>query len=187
MKNAFIIHGAYGSPEENWIPWLVRQLENKGYEVVIPAFPTPRNQNLKSWMKIIEPYLASMDEQTILIGHSIGATFLLSALEKIETCVAQTFLVAGFTGDLGEAYDSMPQLKVANNTIAEKEFDWLKIKNSSKEFYVIYGDNDPYVSIEKSQQLIQALTAEAVKIKNGGHINEDAGYIELPQVLEKIK
>ncbi|MFC1802322.1 hypothetical protein ACFLY7_02680 [Patescibacteria group bacterium] len=26
MKTAFIIHGAYGSPNENWITWLEKEL-----------------------------------------------------------------------------------------------------------------------------------------------------------------
>ena len=39
MKKVVIIHGANGSPEENWFPWLKKELETKGIEVIIPQFP----------------------------------------------------------------------------------------------------------------------------------------------------
>jgi predicted alpha/beta hydrolase family esterase len=51
MKNAFIIHGSYGHPKENWFPWLKNELEKLNYKVFVPAFPTPQNQSLASWFK----------------------------------------------------------------------------------------------------------------------------------------
>ena len=53
MKNAIIIHGTYGNPDENWFPWLKIELEKIGYQVYVPTFPTPENQNLEAWLKII--------------------------------------------------------------------------------------------------------------------------------------
>ena len=34
MKTALIIHGAFGSPTENWIPWLKAELEKTGHSQV---------------------------------------------------------------------------------------------------------------------------------------------------------
>ncbi len=48
MTNVFIIHGAYGHPEENWIPWLKSKLKELGYRVFVSKFPTPENQSLKN-------------------------------------------------------------------------------------------------------------------------------------------
>ena len=54
MKNAFLIHGAYGSSHENWIPWLQAKLAEDGFAVTVPEFPTPEGQNYANWMKVVE-------------------------------------------------------------------------------------------------------------------------------------
>lgn len=56
METAFIIHGVGGHPEENWFPWLKKELEKIGYRVFVPKFPTPEGQTLTNWLKTFEPY-----------------------------------------------------------------------------------------------------------------------------------
>ena len=34
-----IMHGSYGSPEENWFRWLEKQLTNQGNTVILEKFP----------------------------------------------------------------------------------------------------------------------------------------------------
>ena len=45
--NFFIIHGIYATPEANWFPWLKKELESRGNEVIVPKFPTPLDQSLE--------------------------------------------------------------------------------------------------------------------------------------------
>jgi len=181
MKNIFIIHGAYGSPKENWIPWLRKELEKEGREVITPKFPTPKGQNLKNWLNIFKKYENKIGEGTILVGHSIGATFLLSLLEKLQSPIAATFLVSGFTGPL-----CLPEFDKINQSFAEKEFDWQKIRANSPLFFIIHGDNDPYVSKEKAQELAKKLKTKIDFIKNGGHLNKEAGFTKFKYLKDAI-
>jgi predicted alpha/beta hydrolase family esterase len=80
--NAFIIHGAYGDENENWFPWLKRELESQRYTVITPRFPTPEGQSLEAWLRIMHEYQNKIDEKTIMIGHSIGCAFILNVLER---------------------------------------------------------------------------------------------------------
>lgn len=181
MKKALIIHGAYGKPDENWIPWLKQELEKREYEVVIPRFPTPENQSLDSWSEIYKEYNQHIDTESILIGHSIGATFILSILEKRLRPVKGTFFVAGFISSLENE-----ELNKINSTFYEKDFDWDTIKKNAGKVFIYGSDNDPYVSEQKIEELSQKLDAEPIIIEEAGHFNNDSGYTEFEDLLIDI-
>ncbi len=167
-----IIHGTFSTPTDNWFPWLKKELN-----AITPTFPTPENQNLTNWLDVMKNYKITKD--TILIGHSSGATFILSLLEKYECKAA--FLVAGFTGKLNISLDPL------NKTFAEKEFDWEKIKENCKQIYMFHSDNDPYVPLENAKNLQEHLNAKLTIIPNGQHLNKTAGFTKFPLLLKKIK
>ena len=56
-----LIHGAYGSPQENWFPWLVAKLREQGLDTYVPAFPTPEGQNLAAWKEIFDDDVPDFD------------------------------------------------------------------------------------------------------------------------------
>ena len=57
-NNIFIFHGTEGYPEENWFPWLKEKLENKGYKVFVPQFPSPPvvPTKIAEWFDVIKNY-----------------------------------------------------------------------------------------------------------------------------------
>jgi len=177
----FIIHGAYGNPEENWFPWLKRELEKYGYEVIIPAFPTPKDQSLSNWQEVFEPYLEKIDQNSIFVGHSLGPAFILSILEKINIRVKGCFFVAGFIGLLDDPLDEI------NRTFTDRPFNWNKIRESSSMFRVINSDNDPYISLEKAEELADHLEVKIKFYHNAGHFNEKAGFLQFTELLEEIR
>lgn len=178
--NFLIIHGVYANPSSNWFPWLKKELESKSYEVLVPKFPTPFDQSLESWMRIIARFEYKINEETVLIGHSLGAAFILNYLEQTSKKIKATFLVAGFHKPLGIQHDEI------NKTFINKEFDWDKIKNNCKKFFVIASDNDEYISLDISRELAQNLDVELKIIHKGGHLNKEAGYDNFPLLLERI-
>jgi hypothetical protein len=182
MTKFFIIHGAYGNPEENWFPWLKKELEEQGHSVFVPKFPTPENQSLENWMKVLKKYEKDIDEDTIFIGHSIGSAFLLSILENISVKVKACFLISGFLNKLGN-----PKFDKINKTFIDKEFDWSKIKNNCNKFYVFHSDNDPYVPLKEAENLADKLGTKITLIKGAGHFNEAAGYKKFDLLLDYIK
>jgi len=182
MTNVFIIHGAHGHPEENWFPWLKSALDKLGCKVFVPKFPTPQGQTLENWLRVFEEYEKYLDENSIVIGHSLGPAFLLTVLERLNHPIRAAFFVAGFVGLLGN-----PTFDEINKTFIDKSFDWKKIKQNCKRFYVFHSDNDPYVPLEKGKELAKNLGAELIIVKGAGHFNERAGYTKFYLLLEKIK
>jgi hypothetical protein len=179
MTNVLIVHGVGGYPEENWFPWLKKRLEMLGYNVLVPQFPTPENQKLNSWLKVLDRYENQMGKNPVVIGHSLGVPFLLNVLEKTPAKAA--FFVAGFFGKAGNDFD--PAMK----TFAQRKFDWTKIGENCKHFEVFHSDNDPYIALEKGEELAVKLGVRLTLVKGAGHFNERAGYTKFPLLLEAIR
>ncbi len=182
MADIFIFHGAYGNPNENWFPWIKKELELLEHQVFIPKFPTPNNQNIESWWKQFKVFIPYIDQNTIFIGHSVGAAFMLNVLERIDKPIKAAYLVAGFIGNLGD-----PDFDLLNKSFTDRNFNWNKIKQNCPTFYVFNSGNDLYVPIEKAQELVSYLGAEGILVQDAGHFNKQAGYTKFPLLLEKVK
>lgn len=181
MANIFIIHGFMGHPQENWFPWLKSKLEENGHHVFVPKFPTPENQSLTTWLETFQPYEAQLREDSIFIGHSLGVSFILSILERLQIPVQAAFLVGGFVGPI-----EVESVDVVTKTFTHKVFDWPKIRHNARHFYVFNGDNDPYVSIEKGQYIAKQLHTDLIVVPGAGHFNLQTGYDRFDLLLDKI-
>ena len=179
MTNVFIVHGVEGYPGENWFPWLKKELESLGCNVFVPQFPTPENQILNNWLAVLNEYKDYLNDESIVVGHSLGVPFLLNVIEANP--VKAAFLVAGFTGKAGNEFDE------SMKTFAQREFNWENIRKNCKHFEVFHSDNDPYLSLEKGKEIAEKLGVELNLIKGAGHFNREAGYTEFPLLLNRIK
>lgn len=180
--NIIIIHGLEGDGNENWFPWLREKLTLQGHNVITPRFPTPENQSLESWMNVFEPYKQYLNQDTIMIGHSLGCPFILDLLEITDVKIKAAFLVAPFASLLGFEYgDNL------NKTFVDKKFYWEKIRQNCDEFYVYYSDNDPYVTEQTAMDVLKNVQGIDCKVCNAGHFNKKAGYIEFEKLLKDIE
>lgn len=182
MHRAFIIHGSYGHPKENWIPWLSVELKKIGYEVIVPKFPTPPNQSLDSWLTVFEKYSPLITSDSIFIGHSLGVAFILRILETLKHPLHASYLVSGFTGLLNN-----PIFDEINKSFVDHKFEWSKIRNACRRFSIFHSDNDPYVPLSFAEELSSHLKTPITLIHNAGHFNEKAGYVQFEELLENIR
>lgn len=183
MKSeVFIFHGTEGYPEENWFPWLKQKLEKKGYNVFVPQFPTPPvvPAKISEWFDILKDYEQHINENTILIGHSLGGIFTLRILEQLEHPVKAAFFV-------GTPIGVRPILNYGrDDSFSGFFFDWESIKKKAQHFVVFQSDTDPYVGLENGQQLAEKLGVQLNFVPNAGHFNAKAGYLKFEKLLEEV-
>jgi predicted alpha/beta hydrolase family esterase len=134
MKNAILLHGMYGNPDNFWFSWLRKQLIGQGYAVAAPQLPNPDVPNLEVWTSFAFANLA-FDAETIIVGHSAGCPLTLSLLNNINYPIRRAILVAGFIRLAGMQDDDVMLLKTP---------DWDKIKRNGREFFFFNSDNDPW-------------------------------------------
>jgi predicted alpha/beta hydrolase family esterase len=176
-----IVHGAYGNPNENWFPWLRDELSERGHEVIVPALPTPEGQSLTSWKRAFEQSVGALDQTTVVVGHSAGATFILRLLENQDEPILAAILVSAFTGDLG-----LPEFDEINATLGRGDFAWDHIRDMAKTWRLYTSDDDPYVPFAKPTLLSEKLGIPITLIKGGKHLNRAAGYAEFPALRDDI-
>ncbi len=178
----FIFHGTEGYPEENWFPWLKKELEQKGHKVFVPQFPSPPvvAAKIAEWFEVLENYKDKINKDTILIGHSLGGVFTLRVLDKLDYPIRAAFFV-------GTPIGVRPILNYdRDSSFSGFDFDWKKIKSSAKDFVVFHSDNDPYVSLKNGEELAKKLGVKLNFIPNAGHFNAKAGYLKFEEPKNKI-
>lgn len=103
MKNAVMVHGMPDKEEwdrfngdlkafGHWMIWLGEELSHRGIEVVIPSMPLAYDPKYEAWKSVFEQY--EITPETILIGHSCGAGFLVRWISETKRQVGQVVLVA---------------------------------------------------------------------------------------------
>ncbi len=184
-KRAFIIHGWGASPDSNWFPWLAEELNKNGFEVEVPVMPDTENPDFETWQNTLKKLIVNPDENTYIIGHSLGVITILRFLESlnIDKKIAGAFLVAGFSDPSG--YEQKEKFKVLRSFF-NNHIDYNKIKESCDHFIAIHSDNDSYIPLEKGKIIERELGAELIIMNNAGHILDGNGNFELPKLLEKI-
>lgn len=177
MKTVLIAHGALGTPREHWFLWLARELKKSGYKVIAPQFPI-FDHTLTQWKTTLLKKVRWQQEM-ILVGHSLGAPLLLHMLEQKQA--KATYLVGGFCSILGNPrFDPLIQSFVVN-------FPWEGIRSHCPRFVVYHSDNDPYVPLEKGEELASNVGVKLTLIKGAGHFNDQSGYDTFPRLLSAIK
>ena len=176
MKKAYIIHGWGAHPEDNWFFWLKGELEEQGFQVKVPNMPSTDFPLQKQWLEHMKEIIGP-DNQTYLIGHSLGVIAILKYLESINTKIKAAILVAGFSESVG-----IREIE----SFTEEPLNYKRVKSNCEEFVVIHSDNDPLVPLEKAKILEKEFNAKLIIMNGAEHIDAPYGEFKLPTALEEI-
>jgi uncharacterized protein len=173
---AVIFHGWGGNSQENWFPWLKKELEKKGFEVIVPDLPDSDYPKQDKWLPVALK-LTDYDENTVLIGHSLGTGLIMRILERIDKKVKAIFLVSAFDVDLG--IDEI-------ETFFYKSYDYDKIKKNAGKIYILNSDNDPYVPLNVAEQLSKKLKSKFIAFHNKEHLSAGTDNFKFPELRDMI-
>ena len=179
LKRAFLIHGWEGYPEEGWRPWLKKELESRGFVVIVPAMPDTKNPSMDKWVPYLAEFVDIPTENDYFVGHSLGCVTILRYLEGLKEGdkIGGVVLVAGFTDDLG--YKELSSFFV-------KPINFSKINKHCKSFVAINSDNDPYVPLSHGDIFKEKFGAKLIIAHNMKHFSGDDNILELPSALEAV-
>jgi predicted alpha/beta hydrolase family esterase len=168
VSNALIIHGTCEKSEyfsdnypslsnSHWIPWLQKQLLINSIFTQTPEMPNAYMPVYQEWKHEFEKY--SVNENTILVGHSCGGGFLVRWLSENQIKIAKLILVAPWLDPDHEKTPDLFNFEIDKN---------LALKTSG--CHLLYSENDTEDVIESVKKIInQVPDFEIHKFKYHGH------------------
>lgn len=185
MKCAYLVHGWGGRPDSGFRPWLKKQLEKEGYEVVVPALPDTGKPLIEKWVPCLQSVIRDPDENTVLVGHSLGGPAVLRYLETLPdgVHVGKTVLVAPVVDAI---MGLSPEETAFSKPWFETPIDVEKVRRSAGKMIGFFSDDDHWVPIESGKIFKERYGATTIIEHHMGHYSEESGVSEVPTILKAI-
>src|SRR3989344_292293 len=162
----------YKSDKSDWKPWL-RQRLGGDYEVILPIMPNKTNAQFDEWEIWFEKLASFLHDGVILVGHSLGGTFLTKYLSEnqFKKKIKAVFLVGAVYGRDSEGY-SLVSFTLPTNLNLQTET-----------IYLYHSKDDSVVPFSALEQYKKALPNAQIRIfEDRGHFNQE----EFPELAQDI-
>ena len=161
-NRVLILHGWESNSREHWFLQAKQRLEKLGLQVSVPDMPNTLLPKSTEWVNVIEEF--HPDENSVLVGHSLGGTAVLRYLEKAEKHIALAILIATPIRELGEGF-----WPVIN--FLKPDFIWQRIKRSCEKIVVIDQTQDDAVPLQHGKDLSEYVGGELIVIEGSNHFD----------------
>lgn len=162
----------YKSSKNDWKPWLREKL-GENYEIILPVMPNKTNAIFYEWKIWLEKIIPFLNNEIILIGHSLGASFLIKYLSenKFPKKVKGVFLVSGVFDTDVEGYG------LASFSLPEK------LDLQTENIFIYHSKDDPVVSFSNLEKFKNVLPQAKTRVfEDRKHINQET----FPELAEDI-
>ncbi|MFA5270448.1 MAG: alpha/beta fold hydrolase [Patescibacteria group bacterium] len=166
----------YFLPRKRWRATMPDRL-GEGYQVFTPEMPNKQNAHYEEWKIWFEKMLPFLEDDVILVGHSLGGIFLPKYLSenifprkiKAVVLVSPPYDSEGLEPPLADFVLTKPLTQFAEQ---------------APNIYIVHGDQDPVVPHSHAEKYIKELPgAKLITIRGGDHFNQP----EFPELVELIK
>lgn len=195
MQQVVVIHGgeSFASYEEFWqnlvrkafrferlflADWKQRLSValGGGYQVLQPRMPNPQYARYREWSVWFEKLLPHLKDDVLLIGHSLGGSFVAKYLSEHEVGVRvrATFLVAApFESDGGRR---LVEFDIEN--------DLALFARQGGAIFLYHSEDDPVVEFEEYRKFERLLPHARIRtFSDRQHFNGDS----LPELVADIQ
>jgi len=151
----------------------------KNFEVIALRMPNTANARYIEWRIIFNKLLPFLKNNVILLGHSLGGTFLAKYLSenKFPKRIKATFLVSA-PFDAKDADYTLGDFKLPKNLD--------KLKKQGGKIFLYHSKNDevvPFADLEKYRKNLPI--AKILVFKNKGHFDQPK-FLKLVQDIKNL-
>jgi predicted alpha/beta hydrolase family esterase len=163
-------------PRVRWRDTLAKNLA-ESFEYRFIQMPNASNANYKAWSIWFEKVVPFLRDGAVLIGHSLGGSFLLRYLSEhtLPIAIAQLHLVAPGVDD-----KDCPGMGNFSTDLSS----WNGFINNISKIFIWHSSDDELVPIHHSERLSkQLLTASFITFSDRGHFIQES----FPELEAAIK
>jgi len=163
----------YKTGVDDWKPWLREVLEDE-YEVILPTMPNKTNASFEEWKIWFEKFIPFLNDDVILIGHSLGGSFLAKYLSenKFPKKIKAVHLVGAVYDKDSEGYSLLSFTPP------------IVLDFQTEKIYLYHSKDDPVVPFSALEKYKQALPMAKTRVfEDRKHLNQP----KFPELLEDIK
>lgn len=172
-----LIPGYKATPQSGFFPWLRDELRRCGHDVEVANLPDPENPDRDAWTQALLDQVGSVDDQTVILGHSLGGATALRFLEAVEarTTPHALFLVSTPWMINDERFRGF--------FMTELDYEILMWKASKT--IVVHAKDDPVIPFAHAEKYAAVLHARLMPLETGGHL-QGTEYPELLKIIEDV-
>jgi uncharacterized protein len=181
IQSVYLLHGWDGTPNGAWKPWLKKELEIRGLEVMCPQLPHADIPMIDEWVPFLEKTVTSEPAATCIVAHSLSAPAVLMFLERQPKNARFAKVIF-----VGAVYRKIDTLDAAGEQIARPwlthTYDAPHIRTVAPNITAFFSDDDPLIPLETGDSMHTDFGVRAITDHACGHYNST----EYPQFLEEI-
>ena len=165
---------------KDWKDSLQEKL-GEDFIVYIPQMPNKQNAQYEEWKILFEKVLELLDEDIVLIGHSMGGIFLAKYLSEnnIHKKIQKTFLISAPFSDEGLIHESLCSFV--------REGDLNNFEKQAGKVYLYHSQDDMVVPYDHVQKYAKELPSAVVReFKDRGHFKQESIVELVEDVLEDL-
>lgn len=172
-----LIPGYKANAKSNFFHWLQDELHRRGYEVVIPELPNPEAPDRDEWTKALLEQVGPVNDETIVVGHSLGGAAALRFLEAAEARSTPHALILVSTPWM------IGSEQFRGFFMTELDFEILMWKASK--MVVLHSRDDHVIPFDHAEKYAKVLHARLIEATGAGHF-QGAEYPLLLQTIEEL-
>src|SRR4051812_15196528 len=171
-RSFLILHGLEGSGPDHWQTWLARELRDRGERVSYPDLPDPFDPKPDEWRAALQPELAALEGERIVLCHSLGCLlWLLNARDGATDVADRVLLVAP-----PKTSEVEPVVRFQPDGVTAAD-----LARAAGQTLMLWSEPDSYCP-QTAPVAFPGIFENTKHIPDSGHLNSDAGYGPWPDV-----
>lgn len=146
------------------------------FEVLLPSLPNKANAHYEEWKIVFEKILPLLCNEIILVGHSLGGTFIAKYLAEnlFPIKIKATYLVAA------PFSDNKPEYELLSFSPPK---DLGRLEEQAGDITIYHGEDDFLVPKSDAEHYKKALPQATLQfLANRGHFTQE----HFPELVESI-